>query len=534
MTSLRGAFALSKEEVKNATPPGTATLVEHLEWTASQTSHDEIRLVPLPSADPADPLNLPFWRKLAILFVMSLHPFVVNFTSSSLASALPIYASTPVFGFPPKEFSQLTYLIAVNILMLGASNLWWVPLANTFGRRPVILGSLLLLVFSSMWAGLATSFNSLLAARLFMGIGGGPADAVSPDVVGEIFFVHQRGRAMAIYTVFLTLGSLIGGLAGGYIVADMSLDWLHWMNVVLSAITFVLCLVLQAETLYDRPQTTVTFSDDVEKSGTETKEAVIIADSAAPSSYPHFSYFRSLRLITYRPGIVQKFVGPYKVMRLPGVWLVSCWYAGLVGLIVTISTIGPQLVAAPPYLWGKNVGLINVGGMIGALLGCVYTYFIADFNTKRLATKDRHGFSEPESRLVTALPALSVATMGALVFGFVGQNPSPTGWVGLQFGLGMVAFGLMQAPSVGFNYLIESYSSVAGDCFVAVTCTRAIVSFAWTFFVGDWVHHTGTAEPFGIFGMLMGVFGLLTIPILIWGKHLRIWTAKWVPEGSAM
>lgn len=163
----------------------------------------------------------------------------------------------------------------------------------------------------------------------------------------------------------------MGGLAGGYIVADMGLDWLHWMNVVLSAITFALCLVLQAETLYDRPRTIVTFSDDNEKSGAETKEAVTIADSAAPSSYPPYSYLRSLKLITYRPGIVQKFTGPYKVMRLPGVWLISFWYAGLVGLIVTLATVGPQLVAAPPYLWGKNVGLINVGGLVGALLGCV-------------------------------------------------------------------------------------------------------------------------------------------------------------------
>lgn len=74
--------------------------------------------------------------------------------------------------------------------------MWWVPLANTFGRRPVILVALLLLTLSSMWAGLAKSYESLLAARLFMGIGGAPADAVAPDVVGEVFFVHQRGRAM--------------------------------------------------------------------------------------------------------------------------------------------------------------------------------------------------------------------------------------------------------------------------------------------------------------------------------------------------
>lgn len=133
---------------------------------------------------------------MAMLLCMSVHPFAVNFTSASISSALPIYAGSPIFGLPPKPFSTLTHLAAVNILMLGFSNLWWVPLANTFGRRPITLISLLLLIFSSMWAGLTTNFNSLLAARIFMGIGGGPADAVSPDVVGEIFFVHQRGRAM--------------------------------------------------------------------------------------------------------------------------------------------------------------------------------------------------------------------------------------------------------------------------------------------------------------------------------------------------
>ena len=110
------------------------------------------------------------------------------------------------------------------------------------------------------------------------------------------------------------------------------------------------------------------------------------------------------------------------------------------------------------------------------------------------------------------------------------QNPSERGWVGLQFGFGAVSFGLMQAPSVGFNYLIDSYGSLSGDCFVMVTTSRAIVSFAWTFFVGEWVTHRGPAEPFGIFGMLMGFFGLLIVPFLLWGKRLRIWSAKWVPE----
>lgn len=345
----------------------------------------------------------------------------------------------------------------------------------------------------------------------------------------------QTNHPKAIYTVFLSLGSLVGGVSGGYIVSAMGLSWIHWMNVVLSAITFVLCLVFQAETLYHRPQWLNDLEAEDGKPHTERKEAVssITANQPPPSSYPPHTYLQSLKLITYRPGTLgANFLAPYKTMRLPGVWLISAWYAGLVGLIVSISVMGSQLLAAPPYLWGANVGLINIGGILGALLGCAYTYAVADWTTKRTAKRNTHGFAEPEARLVTALPALFIATAGALVFGFVAQNPSPRGWVGLQVGLGMVAFGLMQAPSVGFNYLIESYPALAGDCFVAVTSARAVVSFAWTFFVGEWVHHDGPAEAFGVFGMLMGVFALATVPVLIWGKRLRIWTAKWVSEGS--
>jgi predicted MFS family arabinose efflux permease len=60
--------------------------------------------------------------------------------------------------------------------MLGVSGLLWVPVANTIGRRPVILLGTLLLTIFSIWAAVAKSYDSLLAARLFMGIAGGPGE----------------------------------------------------------------------------------------------------------------------------------------------------------------------------------------------------------------------------------------------------------------------------------------------------------------------------------------------------------------------
>ena len=151
--------------------------------------------------------------------------------------------------------------------------------------------------------------------------------------------------------------------------------------------------------------------------------------------------------------LLQHFMKPWRTLALPGTWVVMLHYAGLVGGIVTISTVGPQILAMPPYLWKENVGLINLGGIIGASLGYVYTSALSDWLLKRRAKSVRSGMAEAEDRLPSLFFPLAVATCGLIVFGFCAQYPGTDRWVGLGAGFAMVAFGLMQIPSVGFNYV---------------------------------------------------------------------------------
>lgn len=104
-------------------------------------------------------------------------------------------------------------------------------------------------------------------------------------------------------------------------------------------------------------------------------------------------------------------------------------------------------------LWGANAGLINVGPIIGALIGAGFTYLTSDARLLGQAKHEGHGFAEPESRLPTSFPGLFIATSGLLVFGFCAQNPGPKVWVGLEVGYAMLSFGLMQVPSIDFNYV---------------------------------------------------------------------------------
>lgn len=64
------------------------------------------------------------------------------------------------------------------------------------GRRPVLLLATLLMTLCSVWCAEAKTFGSLLAARVLQGAGAGASETVAPALIGDLFFIHQRGRAM--------------------------------------------------------------------------------------------------------------------------------------------------------------------------------------------------------------------------------------------------------------------------------------------------------------------------------------------------
>lgn len=133
MTGWKEAFALSKSQVKAATPIGTVEIIgkrisSPIELSVSRShltlkaipgrgegeANNELVKFPRPSADPRDPLNLPGWHKAAALLVVSLYAFVGNFASSIVAPALQIWP----FNFPqdPRSISELSRLIAVSYI----------------------------------------------------------------------------------------------------------------------------------------------------------------------------------------------------------------------------------------------------------------------------------------------------------------------------------------------------------------------------------------------------------------------------------
>jgi predicted MFS family arabinose efflux permease len=90
--------------------------------------------------------------------------------------------SVVVASYPGQE-QRATGLLTYPTLFMGIGNLISMPVALAVGRRPVFLGSLLLLTVSGIWCASSKSLTSHLAGRAFMSLAAGQSEALCPMMV---------------------------------------------------------------------------------------------------------------------------------------------------------------------------------------------------------------------------------------------------------------------------------------------------------------------------------------------------------------
>ncbi|ELQ42331.1 hypothetical protein OOU_Y34scaffold00215g15 [Pyricularia oryzae Y34] len=184
----------------------------------------EVILVPTPSNDPNDPLNWPQWYKNAVAALICCAMLMCNFLAAGPTIAL---VETAVDFFPdaadpasnPDAFDDavaaVAYYFTTTSLLQGISNFVWVPLANKYGRRPVYILSYTIYLACAVWLVFEESYNGFLAGRILMGVGAGAAETIAPISIADIFFLHERGTIMALYTAFLSAGVAFGMVVSG-------------------------------------------------------------------------------------------------------------------------------------------------------------------------------------------------------------------------------------------------------------------------------------------------------------------------------
>ena len=127
-------------------------------------------------------------------------------------------------------FSQFPWLFSIYLLTSAVTTPLFGRLADTHGRRPVLLAGIGVFLLGSVLCAAAPTMALLIAGRAVQGLGAGAVQPVSLTVVGDLYTVAERARVQgylaSVWGISAIVGPLIGGLASEY----ASWRWIFVVN----------------------------------------------------------------------------------------------------------------------------------------------------------------------------------------------------------------------------------------------------------------------------------------------------------------
>jgi len=158
---------------------------------------------PLPAARVAAGADAPVrpgYRELVVLMaaLMSLNAFAID----AMVPALPAIGAD--LGVLDENSRQL--VVSMYVFGFGTSQILYGPLSDRFGRKPVLISSLVLYLAFSLLCAAAASFNLLLAARMLQGAAAASTRVLVVSIVRDRFEGARMARLMSlVFLVFLLM-----------------------------------------------------------------------------------------------------------------------------------------------------------------------------------------------------------------------------------------------------------------------------------------------------------------------------------------
>src|SRR3989454_286916 len=180
------------------------------------------------------------WLALALLSVVQ---FMVVLDIAIVNVALPSIQVD--LGFSQQN---LQWVISAYALVFGGFLLLGGRAADLLGRRRIFLVGLVVFTLASLFAGLAWSETSLIAARAVQGLGAAVITPAALSILSTTFIEgRERNIALGVWGAVGGFGAAAGVLLGGILPSALSWSWIFFVNVPVGVTAFVLAPILLKE-----------------------------------------------------------------------------------------------------------------------------------------------------------------------------------------------------------------------------------------------------------------------------------------------
>jgi DHA1 family bicyclomycin/chloramphenicol resistance-like MFS transporter len=243
------------------------------------------------------------------------------------------------------------------------------PLSDRYGRRPVLLAGVALYAAMGLACALAPSIDSLIALRLFHGIGVCSGQVISRAITRDTFGHHGSPKVMGWISLAINIAPAIAPILGGHLTG-----WFGWRSVFFvlagfGATIFIIVFFYFRESNLNR-NTAASILGTLKQAGPMLLDRTFMGYALAMSAV----FASMFAYVAGAPFVLMKMVG--LAPQQFGYWILTSVAGFTVGSFIATRMIGK---VAPPriVLLGLLVGVAGFTAMAAtALLGLLNLYVI--------------------------------------------------------------------------------------------------------------------------------------------------------------
>src|SRR5712691_6720637 len=158
--------------------------------------------------------------------------------------SLPHIAGNLSASIEEATWALTSYLVA-NAIILPMTG--W--LASMFGRKRLLMLSVVGFTAASFLCGLAPTLGMLILFRILQGATGGALQPLSQAVLLEAFAPQDRGKAMGFWGLGIVVAPILGPVLGGWLTDNYSWRWVFYINVPVG----ILSVLMTRAFIFDPP-----------------------------------------------------------------------------------------------------------------------------------------------------------------------------------------------------------------------------------------------------------------------------------------
>ncbi len=178
-------------------------------------------------------------RRWWILANISIGTFMATLDGSIANVALPTISASLHVTMQTVQWVVTAYLLTISSLLplIG-------KLSDIIGKTKVYNAGFIVFAIGSLLCSLSPTIALLILSRVAQAVGASMMMANNQGIVAQTFSSKERGRALGITGMMVSLGSLTGPAIGGFLIDALGWPSIFWVNVPIGIIGFLYALFI--------------------------------------------------------------------------------------------------------------------------------------------------------------------------------------------------------------------------------------------------------------------------------------------------